>query len=269
MGFMGGYTGDFLRTELRKLGIDDDFTQIQGQTRQCINICDNTGFATEILEDGPSVTAGERESFLQALQTQIPDCDMVTVSGSLPQGLSPDFYIEIAKLAKQYDKKVIFDTSGKTFAEIVCAKPFMVKPNKEEFLQFAGWQEFKPRKALRLLKELGVEVPVISLGEDGAIAMIDGDCYRFSVPPVAVVSPVGSGDSTVAGIATGLSRGLPICDAIRLGMAAGITNALFEGTGCITKELVLDYYAKVTVKKLELEDYKNEYPRLQSEFLRR
>lgn len=248
-GFVGGYTGDFLRAEVAKLGIEDGFTQIQGETRICINICDHTGFSSEILESGPSVAAGEQEQFVESYRQHIADCDIITVSGSLPRGLTPDFYIQIANIAKQYGKRVIFDTSGKTFAEIVRAKPFMVKPNRDEFLSFAGWQEFEPKKALLLLKELGVEVPVISLGKEGAVAMVDGDCYRFAVPSIAVVSPVGSGDSTVAGIATGLASGMPVCDAIRLGMAAGITNALFEGTGCISKELVWEFYEKITVER--------------------
>ena len=247
-GFVGGYTGDFIRAEVKKQGITDGFTPIAGETRQCINICDSTGFSSEILEKGPAISAAERDAFLQAFETQIADRDIVTVSGSLPQGLTPDFYLEIANMAKQHNKKVIFDTSGKTFAEIVKARPFMVKPNRDEFMQFTGWQEFDAKNALLLLKELGVEIPFITLGKDGAVAMVDGRIYKFSVPAIQVVSPVGSGDSTVAGIATGLSRGMPVCDAIRLGMAAGITNALFEGTGCITKELVAEFYEKVTVE---------------------
>ena len=33
-----------------------------------------------------------------------------------------------------------------------------------------------------------------------------------------------------------LSGEMPVCDAIRLGMAAGIVNAMHDGTGCITKK---------------------------------
>lgn len=247
-GFVGGYNGDFIRAEVKKLGIIDGFTQIAGETRQCINICDGTGLSSEILEKGPAIRAEERDAFLQAFEKQIADRDIVTVSGSLPQGLTPDFYLEIANIAKKQGKKVIFDTSGTAFAEIVKSKPFIVKPNKDEFMQFTLWQEFDPKKALLLLKELGVEIPFITLGKDGAVAMVDGNFYKFSVPAIQVVSPVGSGDSTVAGIATGLARGMAVSDAIRLGMAAGITNALFEGTGCVDAVLVGEFYEKITVE---------------------
>lgn len=249
-GFVGGYTGNFIRLEVKMLGITDGFTQIQGETRQCINICDENGISSEILESGPAITLEEQECFATSFLQYIANCDIITVSGSLPQGLTTDFYLSIANIAKQHDKKVIFDTSGKTLEAIIHAKPFMVKPNKDEFLNVAGWNEFEPEKALQYLKDLGVEIPFITLGKDGAIAMVGVDVYKFSVPPVQIVSAVGSGDSTIAGIATGLSRGMSICDAIRLGMASGIANAMFEGTGCVTKEMVSDFYEIVMVEKL-------------------
>ena len=249
-GFVGGYTGEFIRSEVRRLGIEDCFTQIQGETRLCINIFDNHGISSEILESGPVITTEEKEHFIKMFSQHVANCDIITVSGSLPQGLTPDFYISIANIAKQYNKKVIFDTSGKTLETIIHTKPFMVKPNRDEFLSFVGWDKFEPKKALQCLKELGVEIPFISLGKDGAVAMIGNDYYKFSIPSVQIVSAVGSGDSTVAGVATGLSRGMSICDAIRLGMAAGIANAMFEGTGCITKELVAGFYKKIMAENL-------------------
>ena len=153
-------------------------------------------------------------------------------------------------MAKTHNKKVIFDVSGKTLADVIAGKPFMVKPNQDEFMKLVGWQDFAPEKALLFLKDSGVEVPFISLGKNGAVALIDEKMYAFSVPAVNAVNAVGSGDSTVAGIATGLSKGMCMCDAICLGMAAGITNTLFERTGYITQELVSDFYQQITVINL-------------------
>ena len=41
MGFVGGYTGDFVKTETEKDGIKPLFTEIEGETRTCINISVN------------------------------------------------------------------------------------------------------------------------------------------------------------------------------------------------------------------------------------
>ena len=247
MGFAGGYTGDFIKAEIRKTGISEKFTDIQGETRICVNITDKTGASGEILEKGPSVTADEEKMFLDSFRNNIKECDVITVSGSLPEGLTTDFYGKIAAISAQENKKTIFDTSGKALTEIVKAKPYMIKPNKDEFLQFTGQERFEAKKALLILKELGVEVPFISLGKDGAAAMIDGRFCRFSVPVVKVINSVGSGDSTVAGIATGISRKMSLCDSIRLGMAAGISNTQIESTGVISKKQVEELYNSIEV----------------------
>ena len=49
---------------------------------------------------------------------------------------------------------------------------------------------------------------------------------RFPAIPVDAQGSVGAGDSMLAGIVLGLTRGLPLHDAVRFGMAAG-TAALF------------------------------------------
>lgn len=249
-GFAGGYTGEFIRSEIKKIGIDDCFTQIEGETRSCVNISDKNGVSSEILESGPTISDQEKENFIKSFENCISDCGVITVSGSLPQGLTSDFYCTIARLARNNNKKVIFDTSGKSLEAVITEKPYMVKPNKDEFLKLTGWTDFEPRKALVALKNMGVEIPFVSLGKDGAVAMIDEKCYKFSVPEVHAVNTVGSGDSTVAGIATGIVRGMPIGDAIRLGMASGISNTLFEKTGFISQESVEQYYKKITVRLL-------------------
>jgi len=65
-GFVGGYNGEFITSEIEKLGIKNLFTQITGETRKCINISDASGKSGEILETGPSITAYEKESFLKS-----------------------------------------------------------------------------------------------------------------------------------------------------------------------------------------------------------
>lgn len=249
-GFVGGYTGDFIKSEINKIGIFESFTDIKGETRMCINITDKTGASAEILEKGPVITHDEEKAFFDSFKVSIKDCDVITVSGSLPEGLTADFYTEIAKNAVKNNKKVIFDTSGKTLKDIIKSKPYMIKPNKDEFLQLTGIKNFKSEEALLALKEMGVEIPLISLGKDGAVAMIEGKFYRFAVPSVKVVNTVGSGDSTVAGIATGISRGMSILDSIRLGMAAGISNTQFESTGMVSTKAVKEFYKTIAITEL-------------------
>lgn len=253
MGFVGGYTGEFIKSEVEKQGIKNLFTEIKEETRTCVNISAPNGASGEILEAGPEVSAEERTRFIADYTSYIEDYDIVCVSGSLPRGLSSDFYAELCRIAKEKGKKIIIDTSGKTLEEILCAKPYMVKPNEDELSVLMNREietEDAIKDALFFLKEKGVEVPLLSLGKDGAAAMIDGCCYKFLTQPVKVVNAVGSGDSTVAGIAAGLDMGYSLEDAIKLGMATGTANTQFEQTGMVTKELVDKFFSQITVKKI-------------------
>ena len=71
---------------------------------------------------------------------------------------------------------------------------------------------------------------MLSLGARGAFLTTAAGCERFVAIPVEARSTVGAGDSTLAGIVLGLSRGLPLRDAVRFGMAAGAAALLGSGT---------------------------------------
>ena len=50
-------------------------------------------------------------------------------------------------------------------------------------------------------------------------------------PAIRGAYPVGSGDAFLGGMAVGVARGDDIIEAARLGLAAGIANALVPGAG--------------------------------------
>lgn len=253
MGFVGGYTGEFIKSEVEKQGIKSLFTDIKGETRTCVNISDTSGKSGEILESGPEISEEEKKEFIKEYTKNIELYEVICLSGSLPKGLTSEFYAKLVKIAKDKGKKVIVDTSGKALEEILDAKPYMVKPNDDEIAVLMN-KEIKSDKqikgALLFLFEKGVEVPFISLGKEGAAAMIDKKCYKFIPPSLTAVNTVGSGDSSVAGVAVGIDMGYTMENAIKLGMAAGAANTQFEQTGFVTKEMVDKIFSLVTVKEI-------------------
>ncbi len=253
MGYVGGYTGEFIKAEMESLGIKNLFTDISGVTRTCVNLSDKSGKSSEILEAGPEITEEEKARFISEFTSVIRDYSIIVVSGSLPKGLAPDFYKELVKIAKDNHKKIIVDTSGKALEEILESKPYMVKPNNDEVSDLLGKEvntDDEIKEALRYLKEKGVEIPFVSLGKDGAAALIDGKAYRFVPPTVKAVNTVGSGDSSVAGVSAGIDMGYDLISAFKLGMAAGSANTLFEQTGYVTKELVDSIFKQVAVNEM-------------------
>ena len=253
MGFVGGAGGEFIKTEVEKIGIKNRFTQIKGETRICVNISDKDGKSGEILEPGPNISREEESCFLADFEKSISEYDIICASGSLPKGLDSSFYCEIIRIAKENGKKVIADTGGKTLEDVIAAKPYMIKPNRYEISLLLGSEINSPddvKSALKLLQNAGIEIPLISLGKDGAMAYIDNAFYKFVSPVVNVKNSVGSGDSAIAGIATGFSRGMNVIDSIRLGMGAGTANTQFEETGIVSRELAEKFYKEIKVETM-------------------
>lgn len=235
MGFVGGSAGRFIVEQVQSLGIEADFTEVAGETRTNVNISDGQGRSTELLEPGPTVTPAERDAFFTQYERQLKRADIVCVSGSLPGGLDVAFYEQLIAMGKAQGKRILVDT----VADICGSTPFMIKPNKDEI----GHADLKA--ALLSMQEQGIELPLTTLGKDGALALIGGKFMKFIPPAVSVKNAVGSGDSTVAGIAVGLCRGMGYADAVRLGMAAGVANTQFEQTGLVSADFVNFYFDQI------------------------
>jgi len=246
-GFLGGSGGGFIADAVEKLGITDRFTRINGETRTCVNISVG-GKSGEILEPGPEVSAAEVEKFIADFALEIERHDALTISGSAPRGVPSDFYVKLIEIANAKGKKVILDTSGDALEAGIAAKPFMVKPNRFELSKLLG-AEADVRGGLKALAGMGVALPVVSLGKDGAMAYVEGEFFKFSTPDVPVVNAVGSGDSFVAGVAVGVSRGMSPLDAVKLGMACGTANTQFAQTGMVSQELVNQFFKQIEVEE--------------------
>lgn len=252
-GFLGGSTGQFIHKQIEEMGLIDRFVSIQGETRICINIMDEKNTtSTEVLEPGPTISQEECDLFLEQYEKMLDSCDVVTASGSLPKGVAVDFYNMLIGIAKEQGKKFILDTSGDYFKHGIQAKPYMIKPNKEEFEKAMGslrtLNDYDV--ALMKLKEQGIELPVITLGKDGCIAALEDGIYRFFAPSIKVLNTVGSGDSFVAGCAVSLCRGKGAMEVVKMGMACGMANTQFFQTGMVSVELVDKFFNMIEIEKL-------------------
>ncbi|HEX3045766.1 MAG TPA: 1-phosphofructokinase family hexose kinase [Bacillota bacterium] len=248
-GFIGGGNGQFIQNKVRESKIAAEFVPIEGESRICINVTDTQkSLCTEILEPGPAVSFEESQQFLEHYRRLLQDSSLVTASGSLPLGISVDFYRQLIEIAAQYNIRFILDTSGSPLEQGIQSEPFMIKPNLEEArkllrLDLATLKE--QAEAVLKLKQRGIPIPCITLGKDGCLAGLDDGVYHFYGKPVEVVNSVGSGDSFVAGCAVGLVRNFKPVDVIKLGMAAGMANTQFFQTGMISLELVNRFYEQI------------------------
>lgn len=239
-GLIGGILGKYITSHLDEVGIEHSFQQIAQESRNCIAIL-HEGLQTEILESGPVVTEWEQEQFIIHFTGLLDQSDTVTLSGSLPVGVPKDFYQKLIRIARSRNKKVLLDCSGECLKKATTGPdlPYLIKPNKQELEQLTGLSldADSPETFMELItshKELQ-EIPwiVVSLGKKGAFARVEGNYFTVRIPEINVINPVGSGDSTIAGLAVGISNHDSVENILKRAMAFGMLNAMEPQTGCI------------------------------------
>lgn len=253
-GVVGGHLGDYLTTQLDNDRISHNFSKIKGETRSCIAIL-HEGSQTEILESGPEVSEEEQAEFIENFEQLLRDTDFVTISGSLPKGIDNDFYSVLIEKANQTGVKVLLDTSGETLKTSIQSsfKPYLIKPNETEIADLLGKDVNSEKELINALDDdifHGIEWIVVTLGADGALVKKGKDYYRVQIPIINVVNPVGSGDSTIAGLAYALSENKTSEEVMKTGMVTGMLNTQEEKTGFINPDHFDSLYEKVTVERL-------------------
>lgn len=255
-GFVGGNNGRFIIREIQGQGIENHFLEIGKETRICIAVMDRkNNTSTEILEPGPFIEPSEARAFISLYEELASKADIIAASGSLPTGLPGDIYQTLIEIAKKHNKKFILDTSGQPLKNSIGSLPYMVKPNLDEMESLVGEKIPDIKKqaiAVANLKKAGICLPCLSLGKDGCLTCLEDGVYKFSGPKVEVVNTVGSGDAFVAGCAVALQRGSDHIEAIKMGMACGISNTQFFETGMVSKELVEKFYQQIIYEKINL-----------------
>ena len=255
-GFLGGDLGNFIAKKLSGDNIENWFMQISGETINCIAILHDDGKQTEILESGPEITATEADDFLDHLEKYLDQIDLMTISGSLPKDLPTDFYSQLIELADRHGVQTLLDSSGEPLLKSLTSlhRPYLIKPNQDEIAQIAGQKidDLDQLKKILLENPLLSSIPwvVVSLGKDGAMAKAGMDLFYAKIPKINAVNPVGSGDSTVAGLAYALNRKADVEDVLKTAMTTGILNTLNAKTGCIDASLFENYYSQIVIEKI-------------------
>lgn len=255
----GGTTGALLQTLLSRQGVSFRGLPVAGLTRESFNVADrSSGLEYRFVLPGPKLDVTEAQSLLSVVREELqavssPDGlrpQWLVVSGSLPPGVSLDFYESVAEMARNAKVRLVVDAGAESLRAALAHKVFLAKPSLGELRTVTG----RPLKTLQevvdeasaLIAQDAAQVLLVSLGAQGAL-LVSRDCRYYIAPlNVPVRSAVGAGDSLVAGFVAGLSTGRPIGEAFRfavacasasLGMAPGmqldsaIVQTLYDSVG--------------------------------------
>ncbi|WP_124057703.1 1-phosphofructokinase [Vaginisenegalia massiliensis] len=232
-GFLAGFTGQFIESELRKEGVEPDFIQIEGITR--INCKLHADTETEINGNGPEISPENFDRFYQYFNERLEAGDLVFLAGNAAPGMAADAYQKIAALCWQRQAYLILDTNLALLTACLPHHPFIIKPNHHELGEIFG-VEIKAIDEIiyygRALQEKGARHVLVSRGGQGAVLITEeGLMYQSSVPTGQVLNSVGAGDSMLAGFMASYLDTKNFETALRRGAAAGSATAFSVGIG--------------------------------------
>ncbi len=253
-GFVGGVDGDVLKALLKKTGVPCDFTSIRAEIRSNFIITDlKTHRQTRISAPGPKVSEGELKKLIDKISAIKPRPQYMVFAGSVPPGVPFHIYRQLIEKMKGLGIITVLDSADLWLQEGIRAKPDIIKPNVRE-AQTAMGVELKTEEdiiyAVKTFISGGVGIAAISRGRDGMIIGDKNNIYKLAPPDVQVMSTVGAGDSTVAGLVLKLSQGGSLEEASRLAVATGTAATLTSGTELCHKADVERLLQQVTVEKL-------------------
>jgi tagatose 6-phosphate kinase len=251
-GWVGGTAGQFIENGLHQEGIETDFVYTDFESRTCTSILDSSNqVMTEIYEKGDPVPAAKVDEMLARFERIVGGYTAVTLSGSIPPGVSQDIYAQLIHIAHRAGVPALLDSSKEALQQGATARPFLIKPNETEVAILAERQPTSTDDFAAAAAEIATRyktIVVVSLGKDGAIAAQGNEVIHVQNPQVAAKSAVGSGDCMMAGLAYGFAHGFGFAKAVKYGVAAGTANTLIIGAGQFTIAEFNDIYANLKIR---------------------
>lgn len=235
-----GHAGKWLEEALRAEGIEGSFVWAHGENRSCLSVADRSdGTLTEFYEHGPVAPEAAWIELVDAVSRSFEPRGWLTISGSMPGGLSDHGYRELVAEARGAGMRVALDAEGEPLRLALEAGPEIVKVNAAEAAGVLG----EPAEGLegvlaasaRLRGLAGGDghAGVVTRGADGVtLTAPDGTRYE-GVLYERGRYPVGSGDAFLAGLVVGLERDDGWPAALRLALGAAAANAERPGAGAL------------------------------------
>ncbi|KGA99009.1 phosphofructokinase [Alkalihalobacillus alcalophilus ATCC 27647 = CGMCC 1.3604] len=245
LGFIGGFTGEYIKSTVQQEEIQTDFIQVEGDTR--INVKIKSDVESELNGVSPNISSDNVRDLEKKFEKMVHG-DTVILSGSVPNSLPPTVYQHWTSLLKKRGVEVFIDTSGQPLVEAIQAKPTFIKPNHHELSELVGdsiqtFEHAVPH--VQSLIDSGIDYVLLTFAGDGALLATKEQILTANTPNGIVKNSIGAGDSTVAGFVSAQKEGMELADAFRFAIATGSATAF--STGLATRSKVESLLADIQI----------------------
>ncbi|BDH81298.1 1-phosphofructokinase [Lactococcus lactis] len=250
LGFLGGFSGQYIKDFLNENQIDSDFTEIEDLTRINVKLKSQEN-ETSLDAAGPKLQESEINHFFEKFD-HLKEDDIVVFAGTIPKSLGEDFYERlIAKVQKQ-KATFVMDVDGQKLLDSLPAHPLLIKPNREE-LEAIFETSFKNNEQIipygQKLLEMGAQNVIVSMAGDGALLFTNEKVYFAQGIKGELKNSIGAGDSTVAGFLAEYSQSKDPLLAFRQAIACGTSKAFSDDMP--SRAFLEEIYKKVNISEVK------------------
>ena len=240
LGFNYSEGADVVERFLDGMQIPYRFVRVPGQLRINVKIFEqDRKRTTEYNNTGLSVPKEAVIRLLDLISSHMGKTEILTLCGSVPEGVPINIYRNIIENANVSGYKTILDASGEALREGIRGIPFMIKPNIQE-LKSAFREELESGKTLddviEYLLSLGIRYICVTVGKRGAYLITKERALYAEPVDVTIRGVQGAGDSMLAGMCKAILEDLSDEDILRLGMASAGGSLMRCGTLLCLKE---------------------------------
>ena len=194
-----------------------------GTLRTCTSVIETSSLTgrrvTELVEPSSAVDESCAATMSETVRALLPTASALIIAGSQAPGYPPHYQAQLASLARQADVPVVADLQGPALIEVLAKRPALVKINLAEFVatfladRFQGGEHSGMLAQPVLAEDVTAAIAqisrdyatsfVLTRGANSIMLVRDGELRVVAVMPLAaseVVSPIGSGDSFLAGM---------------------------------------------------------------------
>ena len=182
---------------------------IPGRMRVNTQVLERNGRTTNVNQQAVPIPQRDWEAVVDMTIGEIESlhADWLVVSGSVPRHPENDEKVDFTRLfeeARRLGTRVAFDSSGSSLEQWARSGLVdLIKPNADEIATLVKRHLHTVGDVLeagqQVIAETGMEVALVSMGADGAMAITAEEAWWAYAEAPEVVNTTGAGDASLAG----------------------------------------------------------------------
>jgi 1-phosphofructokinase family hexose kinase len=252
-GFCGGAIGRMIEVLMTDENIRHDFVEIDSMTREGVTYREDDGTVTSVFEPPHDISKSDAEKLMTKCVDLAGQSSWISFNGSSPHRNADALYREVMVAIDRYNIRTVLDTYGEPLRLAIDRKPYLFKPNKQEYEKTFDTNldsEKMYRNALEDCLKRGIFCTILTNGQNPVYVGTPDGHWMIKPPEIKTVNMTGSGDALIAGFIYAHEKKQSFEECMATAVAAGAANAQKWSVANSTLIEINDLMNRVTIRKL-------------------